>query len=344
MVASGTLSLGLGFNIKAADDNTIVIGSGNSIYDTLIGTAPGITMGMGSVYPTLFISKASLLGTGKVAIGNVPASDIQAKLHIRSDAGEDANILLQSNNNNRSFIWFSDKYHELGLDGNGGMQLLSINSAFRLESNNANLSNGEFTLGCHNEKKISLTTSGFPALYANACRIGNSYAGFKPGSCFAIEFKGDTMAFRSAFASSTSRSLSMSDWQDLMMLKTNGSIVMNGKVGVNVENTTTNYALAVDGGIITTKVYIQDVQNWPDYVFGDSYRLMPLHELKAFICDNRHLPEMPAGSEIEGQGYDMQEIQQAMMRKIEELTLYTLQQQEEIEALRKTVEELKKGK
>lgn len=69
---------------------------------------------------------------------------------------------------------------------------------------------------------------------------------------------------------------------------------------------------------------------------------MPLHELKKYICDNKHLPEIPSESEIVDQGYDMHEMQNAMMKKIEELTLYTLQQQEEIEALRKMVDELKR--
>ncbi|MBR4913043.1 MAG: hypothetical protein IKZ54_09435, partial [Bacteroidales bacterium] len=119
------------------------------------------------------------------------------------------------------------------------------------------------------------------------------------------------------------------------------SIALTGKVGINTTNTTADYALAVDGGIITTKVFIQDVEAWPDYVFGDNYKLLPLHELKKFIGENRHLPDMPSEGEVIGQGYDLNGMQHALLKKIEELTLYTLQQQEEIEALRKTVEELK---
>ena len=120
-----------------------------------------------------------------------------------------------------------------------------------------------------------------------------------------------------------------------------GNITLTGKVGVNIENTTASYALAVDGGLITTKVYIQDVDDWPDYVFDDTYRLMPLHELRNYIGANRHLPEMPSEDEVAREGYDLNGMQQALVKKIEELTLYTLKQQEEIEALRKMVEELK---
>ena len=69
---------------------------------------------------------------------------------------------------------------------------------------------------------------------------------------------------------------------------------------------------------------------------------MPLRQLKRYVADNRHLPGMPSQAEVESNGYDVNTMQQAMMKTIEELTLYTLQQQEEIEELRRTVEELKK--
>ena len=71
------------------------------------------------------------------------------------------------------------------------------------------------------------------------------------------------------------------------------------------------------------------------YITGDTHG-----ELHA-LTENRHLPDMPSEGEVIGQGYDLNEMQHILLKKIEELTLYTLQQQEEIEALRKTVEELK---
>ena len=69
-----------------------------------------------------------------------------------------------------------------------------------------------------------------------------------------------------------------------LFLRSN-NVTLLGKVGINTENNTSAYALAVDGGIITTKVYIQDVDDWPDHVFDGAYRLMPLHELKKYIVN-----------------------------------------------------------
>ena len=337
--AFGANNLALGFYIENRQNGAIIIGSGENVNSPLITTVPGITMGMGSSQPTLFISKALGYGTGKVGIGNVFAPE--AKLHIRSDQYEDAGVFLDPFENQKSYIRLSDANHELSVNENGIMKLLALNNIFQLESKNASIINGEFTLGAPNDSKLKLMTTNFPAFYVNASRSGNAYACYEQGTSFAIEFNNDAMLFRTAFTAGNSRLDEITNWRDPLCLKTNGSIVMNGKVGINGENTTSDYTLAVVGGIITTKVFIQDVEEWPDYVFEDTYNLMPLHELKKFVGDHKHLPNMPSEDEIIGQGYDMQEMHQALMRKIEELTLYTLQQQEEIDALKRTIDELK---
>lgn len=118
------------------------------------------------------------------------------------------------------------------------------------------------------------------------------------------------------------------------------SLTLNGKVGVNTENTTSDFALAVDGGLVTTKVYIKDVEDWMDRVFEADYALMPLGQLRDYIGNHHHLPDLPSEAEVTGQGYDMGEVQAVLLKKIEELTLYTLRQQEEIDALKKALEEV----
>lgn len=114
-------------------------------------------------------------------------------------------------------------------------------------------------------------------------------------------------------------------------------LTLNGHVGINTTNDLTNYqyALTVDGGILTDRVLIKSVDEWYDAVFADSYRLMPLCELKGFVAAHHHLPEVPAESEVMEQGYDMGEMQGLLLKKIEELTLYILQQEERIAELEK---------
>ena len=112
------------------------------------------------------------------------------------------------------------------------------------------------------------------------------------------------------------------------------NITFTGKVGINTVNHVDGYALAVDGGLISTKVYIKEVKQWPDYVFADDYPLMSLGDLKLYLTDHRHLPGLPCEKEILDQGYDLNEMQSAMLQKIEELTRYILLLHDEIEALK----------
>lgn len=73
--------------------------------------------------------------------------------------------------------------------------------------------------------------------------------------------------------------------------------------------------------------------NVPDYVFDDSYDLKPLSEVRAFIEANHHLPDIASAAEVAEGGLNMTAMQMALLRKVEELTLYTLAQQNEIDAL-----------
>jgi hypothetical protein len=73
--------------------------------------------------------------------------------------------------------------------------------------------------------------------------------------------------------------------------------------------------------------------NVPDYVFEDDYQLMPLDELQAFIDDNGHLPGIPSAAQVNVEGHDLAGSDMAHLRKIEELTLYTLQQEQRLKEL-----------
>ena len=71
-----------------------------------------------------------------------------------------------------------------------------------------------------------------------------------------------------------------------------------------------------------------------DYVFDDEYRLMSLDELSEFIKTNKHLPNIPSEAEVMKEGsFELGEMNKMLLEKIEELTLYILQQEERIKAL-----------
>lgn len=101
-----------------------------------------------------------------------------------------------------------------------------------------------------------------------------------------------------------------------------------------------DYLLFVRKGIRTEEVKVDVASGtWADYVFKDSYELKPLEEVKSFIDENGHLPNIPSAEEVEENGIKVGEMNAKLLEKIEELTLYTIALKEEMEALKLQVNE-----
>ena len=106
------------------------------------------------------------------------------------------------------------------------------------------------------------------------------------------------------------------------------------RIGTEVDPYAGQYKLILDGSMIAEEVRIQNSNSWPDYVFADEYKLISLRELEISINKNHHLPGVPSAKEVESEGIAIGEMSKILMEKIEELTLYTIQQQKEIDQLR----------
>ncbi len=264
-MASGIGSLAIGNNVKASAQNSMVFGVGStSSYPLTNSIENSIAFGSNSDTPTLLITKS--LGndfTGRVAIGQVKAPE--AKLHIKSDSNEDANLFIEPSDksSHKAAILLFDKAHNISVDQTAAMHFSSGESDLIMDADGS--------MHLHAPKATDLESE---------------------------------------------------------------KITLFGKVGINTVNQTSNYALAVDGGIITTQVYIKEVKEWPDYVFADEYPLMSLEELKQYLNQHRHLPGVPAEQEILDKGYEMNEMHVTLLQKIEEMTRYILQLHEEIDAMK----------
>jgi hypothetical protein len=105
-----------------------------------------------------------------------------------------------------------------------------------------------------------------------------------------------------------------------------------GKVGIGIDNPgNIDEKLAVKGTIHASEVRIDLMGSAaPDYVFEKSYNLSPLNEVESYIQENKHLPEIPAGKDIERDGLKVREMNLLLLRKIEELTLYLIEQDKTI--------------
>lgn len=116
----------------------------------------------------------------------------------------------------------------------------------------------------------------------------------------------------------------------------NAKLHLNGAqlIGSNSAFPATGYQLSVDGKIIAEEVKVQLSTSWPDYVFGEGYKLMPIDELEKSIQQNKHLPNIPSAADVTAEkGIVLGEMNRKLLEKIEELTLYIIQLKKENNSL-----------
>jgi len=110
--------------------------------------------------------------------------------------------------------------------------------------------------------------------------------------------------------------------------------IQNGNVGIGTA--IPDEKLTVKGKIHTQEVRVDMAGPLvPDYVFANDYKLKSLEEVEDFIKENKHLPEIPSAQEIEKNGLMLAEMNMSLLKKIEEMTLYMIEQNKKINELEK---------
>ncbi len=123
---------------------------------------------------------------------------------------------------------------------------------------------------------------------------------------------------------------------DTTLWAINGTNIYNTNTGnVGIGTSSPDEKLTVNGTILSKEVIIDLDFDAPDYVFENDHKLLSISELQSFIIKNNHLPEFPPALEMETKGISVSEINMGLLKRIEELTLYIIDQEKRIQGIEK---------
>jgi hypothetical protein len=169
---------------------------------------------------------------------------------------------------------------------------------------------------------------------SNTISIGDQITLGSPGGSSNIGPTSYVVSSSSGRTTLSNQSLLFEYSQNTKIANNGASYFMGGNVGIGTS--TPAYKLDVVGDIkVSGKIVMNN--NWtieaPDYVFNKDYKLPELDKVEAFIKTNSHLPEVPSAKEMKKNGVDVAQLNMALLKKVEELTLYVIEQNKKINEL-----------
>lgn len=336
-----TSSMLIGYNLKTTTGNSFAIGYGKlGAGNELSTTVPySLIVGFNSKYPTLFVGETPAnMNSGRIGIGNI--TNPSAKLHIKADDVEDASLLLESS---------TDKVSTLGFIGSKAI-ISSISSKVPLIFSTNGLNNTRMIISGENGwVGIGNMTAPEGKLHIKANEGEDATVIIEPSATSKLSgliFKNSKGIIATTDAN---QSINFYTGSTMLRMKIDG----NGNVGIGVE--TPGYKLHVAGnakfdnnvivengglyvnGEIKAKQYLATISPFPDFVFQPDYSLMSLNELEKYIKKYNHLPNVPSSLEAENEGVELGKMNAILLQKIEELTLYIIAQQKEIDLLNESL-------
>lgn len=260
------------------------------------------------ILQTKLVDRVTIDENGLVGIGtSTPSSALTIN-------GSNPILQLRNAGVDKGYIQISNDDIKIGtnLSNETGKFIVRTNGADRFSINNI----GNATLGSSAEGGLLTTDGGYTGMVlktAGITRLSVVAAGVNP------EITGTGTGI-----------LRIRNNSDGIYMYSNGKISIGGGGAV-----ATGYVVSVEGKLIATEVTSLPFGSWPDYVFAEDYKLKPLSEVKKYIDQHKHLPGIPAAAEIEKNGVQLGDMSKRLMEKVEELTLYILQLQEQIDELKK---------
>lgn len=189
-----------------------------------------------------------------------------------------------------------------------------------------------------NKKLIHLWNSDATAVYTNL-RLGNLSTMGKLGVGFADPIHALDIVGVLGFRGINASNLPSNHWR---MYFNASSTVDNGlqfrvndELRINFKYDTFMF----DGLVKATEIKVQP-NVWSDFVFAKDYDLPSLEALEAYIHKNKHLPEIPTEVEVIESGINLGEMNAKLLQKIEELTLYLIEEHKQNQLLKQRIEKL----
>ncbi|RLD54261.1 MAG: hypothetical protein DRJ05_15005 [Bacteroidetes bacterium] len=368
-IANATDAFAFGAQIKATNSSSFVIGTGAGLNYLENNIENTLKIGFGSTKHTLFVSTATATDkTGKIGIGDV--SWPEEKLHIKSDIDEDASIYLQASNTNRyGKIYFSDKNHIISAKPNGNIKFetetgqgfefsngnvgigtsnptdtLDVDGTIRVRDNARFDGNVGIGTTIHNTtfhietdqpsmQLRSLTQNDYNGLFINHSVGGGQFEWFVGTP------EGDAGKFMIASQVTDTHQETTADIANagFVIELIEGATDDKWKVGIGTSDFQEGYILTIAGKVIAEEVRIEHPDQWYDFVFDEGYDLPKLTDLDSYIKQNKHLPDVPTAKEVAENGYELGKMNGILLKKVEELTLYVIEQQKMMEQQRQAI-------
>lgn len=205
----------------------------------------------------------------------------------------------------------------IDVDGRIGIGTVSPVRDFQLGNSGSNyggygrLQGNFLSLGGQNHARWEFNDQNFGI---GAGKMSNN--GTTDDDLYLWSYKGEGRDIR--FMSTFDGNSDVATWSSNMIIKGE-----SGNVGIGTTDPK-GYKLAVAGNIISENITVKLQSQWPDYVFKPSYKLPSIKTVKAYIDRNRHLPDMPSDSDVAKEGVNLGEMNRLLLKKIEELTLYLI--------------------
>ena len=295
----------------------------------------------------MFIAPATTVIPQNVGIGPFSPTILpQSSLHVHSTIVDQMNVpfaTFQLTNNtstsaaNRGIITtlsstsgtLINREGRMGVFGANGLQLGALVNSVHATI----LTNGNYGIGTTNPLQRFHMRGGFGLIDgANAALCFGAASTNQHGE-YLIEYDVSTDPLNTVYGLNFAKpGTSQSGLRNFVLYLNN-----QGNIGMSVLPSKINnaYKLSVNGTIRANELVVET--GWADYVFEKGYELMPLEDVADFIAEEGHLPNVPSAEEIQECGAPVGETQRMLLAKIEELTLYILDQNRRIVELEEYV-------